>query len=199
MGAEIKITKVKCNKGTWEIQWEQAKEGRTTSDVYGLKSDDPPRPELKERLLAMRTHVAKICELPDDAELNIVPRGVSISYSGKSRNVVIAASRELVNSKSPMLINTPARSSDEPEPFGISARMGKDLDGLVFEAKRYIAGDRAQQSLDFGEGEKGGKEKKPAAEKQKGRTKKKQDSTGGGFAPGLVDGDFYPMAAAPMN
>ena len=76
MGAEIKITKVKCNKGTWEIQWEQAKEGRTTSDVYGLKSDDPPRPELKERLLAMRTHVAKICELPDDAELNIVPRGV---------------------------------------------------------------------------------------------------------------------------
>lgn len=199
MGAEIKITKVKCNKGTWEIQWEQAKEGRTTPDVYGLKSDDPPRPELKARLLAMRVHVEEICELPDGAELNIVPRGVSISYSGKNRSVVITASRDLVNSKSPMLINTPARSSHEPEPFGISARMGKDLDGLIFEAKRYIAGDRAQQSLDFGEGEKDKKEEKPPAKKQKGKPGKKRSGEGGGFEAGLVGGDFYPMAAAPMN
>ncbi len=197
MGAEYKITKVKCNKGTWEIQWEQTEEGRTASDVYGLKSDEPPRPELKERLMAMRVHVKDICELPEGTELNIVPRGVSISYSGKNRNVVIMASRELTNSKAPMLINTPVRSSEEEAPFGISAAMGKDLDALIFEAKRYIAGDRAQQKLDFGEA-KDGKEPKKGAD---AKPKKKRAAGGGASVSygGSVGEQIYPMAAAPMN
>ena len=148
-----RITKVKRKKNELEISWEQLNETTGTYDKYGITSKDIPLPELLKRLQVMSNHVEEICELPQGAAKKIVVAGIAISYSESNIHLVITAYRELSKSKSPMLINTPARPAypegDKDDTYCMSDECFRDLLAVANEAMKYIKGERAQQTLHF--------------------------------------------------
>ena len=131
-GKAERLTKVKAKAGKWTIGWEKKSESTGTYDSYEIN----------------------ICELPLGAAKKIVVSGVSVSYTDNNCYVVITAQKALINSKSPLLINTPARplypGEDEDDSYCMSEELYDDLIILEKEALKYVRGERAQQVLDFG-------------------------------------------------
>jgi len=150
-----RITKIKVKKGEYFFAWEIYQKPTKNWDKYSLNCKDFPREEFKESLQKMANHVTQICEFEESATKKIVVSGISLSYTDKNRYLVITALKDLTNSKSPLIINTPARPemSDGAvtAEFCMSKELVWDLENLVEEALRYINGDRAQQKLDFDE------------------------------------------------
>lgn len=153
-GQAERLTKVKAKAGKWTIGWEKMSESTGTYDSYEINSRDMPNDDLPKRLQVMANHVADICELPPGAAKKIVASGVSINYTEDNCYVVITAQKALINSKSPLLINTPARplypGEDEDDNYCMSEELYDDLIILEKEALKYVRGERAQQVLDFG-------------------------------------------------
>lgn len=148
---EKHITKIKVKKGEYTLSWEEYNERTTEWDKHTLVCKDPPREEFKERLQVMANHVTEICEFEQGATKKIVVNGITISYSNDNNYLVIMALKELNNSKSPMVINTPARPATPngacTKEYCMSNELSRDLSALEEEAWRYIEGDRAQASL----------------------------------------------------
>ena len=149
-----RITKVKAKKGEYSFSWEIYQEFTKNWDKHTLVCKDPPREELKKRLQIMANHVTEICEFEEGATKKIAVSGITISYTDGNRYLVITALKDLTYSKSPLVINTPARpelpENECDEEFCMSDELVQDLHYLEEEAWAYINGDRAQQTLDFG-------------------------------------------------
>lgn len=193
-----RITKVKVKKGEWTICWQKKSEATGTYDIYEVTSKDMPLEELPKRLQVMANHVTEICDLPQGATKNIVVSGITESYTDENRYLVITAIRELSKSKSPMLINTPARplypEGDQDETFCMSKECFEDLLAVEIEAMKYVRGERAQQSLDFG-GEDNSGAADGAEETPKKPRQKKRSAAGGGMGGGGGIVAPFPMAA----
>lgn len=156
-----RITKIKAKKGEYFFGWEVYQEATKSWDAYTMKCSDPPREELKERLLAMVAHVIEICEFDEQDAKKFIVSGVTESHSDDNRYITITAQKELEHSKAPLIINTPARpelpqNEADSEDYCISDALASDLKALESEAWRYIDGERAQQTLDFDGGDGGG-------------------------------------------
>lgn len=153
-----RLTKIKVKDGTWFFAWETFKEKLKRWDSYTFESDDAPLPELRERLQAMAIHVAEICEIKDWKKEMITVDGVSIKTKDDNKYVCVSAKKVLLNSKAPLIINTPVRPAEVGDGYAqaqcMSVSMIEDLERLEEEAWRYINGERAQQKLEFGEPEK---------------------------------------------
>lgn len=202
-----RITKIKCKKGLWFFAWEIYQASTNNWDEHTLSCKDQPRPELIERFTKMGEHVAAICEI-NAADGTIMASGITLSHTDSgNRYLVITAQKKLEYSKSPLIINTPARPETpeneyESEDFCWGEELFNDVNELEKEAWKYITGDRAQQNLDFGEAKQDGKEpEKGADEKLDAKPKKKRTAGGGSSVSygGNVGEQIYPMAAAPMN
>lgn len=154
-----RITKIKVKKGEYFFGWEVYQEATKSWDAYTMKCEDPPREELKERLLAMVAHVIEICELDERSTKKFIISGVTESHGDDNRYITITAQKALEHSKAPLIINTPARpelpQNEADEEYCISLELANDLKALEEEAWRYIDGERAQQSLDFDGGDGG--------------------------------------------
>lgn len=148
---ERRITKIKVKKGEYTLSWEEYNESTTDWDKHTFVCKDAPREEFKERLQIMANHVTEICEFNQSATKKIVVNGISISYGDDNHHLVIMALKELTNSLTPMVINTPARPAIPNGGCGkeycMSNELARDLSALEEEAWRYIEGDRAQVSL----------------------------------------------------
>ena len=183
-----RIIKVKAKKGEWTIRWQKKNEAADTYDTYEITSKDMPLEELPKRLQVMANHVTEICDLPESATKNIVVSGINESYTDENRYLVITAVRSLSKSKAPMLINTPVRplypENDQDETFCMSKECLQDLLAVENEDMKYVRGERAQQSLDFGGG----------ADEQEDEPPKKRKSGGGG-AKSRGSVIQFPMAA----
>lgn len=186
-----RIIKVKVKKDKWTICWQKKSEATGTYDIYEVTSKDMPLEGLPKRLQVMANHVTEICDLPESATKNIVVSGITEIYTDKNCYLVITAIRTLSKSKAPMLINTPVRplypEGDQDEAFCMSKECFEDLLAVETEAMKYVRGERAQQSLDFGDAAGGVEEtaKKP-------RQKKRSMAGGGIVTP-------FPMAAKGRN
>lgn len=183
-----RIIKVKAKKGEWTIRWQKKNEAADTYDTYEITSKDMPLEELPKRLQVMANHVTEICDLPESATKNIIVSGITESYTDENRYLVITAVRSLSKSKAPMLINTPVRplypENDQDETFCMSKECLQDLLAVENEAMKYVRGERAQQSLDFGGG----------TDEQEDEPPKKRKSGGGG-AKSRGSVTQFPMAA----
>ena len=167
-GQTGRITKIKAKEGMWTFAWEMYQEKTRNWDKHTLVCKDMPRVELEKSLQVMANHVTEICEFDQSATKRIAVGGVSISYTDDNRYLVITALKDLTNSKGPLVINTPVRpelpENDCEADNCMSDELVSDLRILEEEAWKYINGDRAQQSLDFGE-------KEPEKEKPEGGEK----------------------------
>ena len=156
-----RITKIKAKKGEYFFAWEIYQKATDSWDAYTMTCKDPPRVELKERMIAMVAHVIDICEFDKRDAKRIKVSGITESYTDDNRYITITAQKELEYSKAPLIINTPARpewpqNEADSEDYCISRELGDDLKALESEAWRYIDGERAQQTLDFDGGDGGG-------------------------------------------
>ena len=159
MERKKRITKIKAKKGEYFFGWEVYQETTKSWDAYTMTCKDPPRVELKERMLAMVAHVINICEFDKRDEKRIIVSGITESHTDDNRYITITAQKSLEYSKAPLIINTPARpempqNEADSEDYCISLDLANDLKAL--EAWRYIDGERAQQTLDFDGGDGGG-------------------------------------------
>ena len=150
--ADRRITKIKFKKELISIEWEQYQAKTEDWDKFSLTSKDEPLPSFPEAMAALAKDVETICELPIGERGNITPTGISHSYADKDDFVVITAQRKLLSSRSPMNINTPAKSMYGDDEFSADTSLINHIIALEDQAFDYIDGQRAQQKLDFEEG-----------------------------------------------
>lgn len=151
-----RITKIKIKKGICFFGWEIYQNATQNWDAHTLTCKDHPRDEFFLAIKNMVRHVMDICEFPkaEDGKKFIVS-GITESYTKDNRFLTITAQKELSFSRAPLIINTPARAeevgADGDPAFCLSEDLLVDLGTLEAEAWKYIAGERAQQQLDFAE------------------------------------------------
>lgn len=150
-----RIVKIKIKQGEFYFAWESFQSKTRHWDKHTLTCKDLPRPEFLEKMQVLANHVTEICEFAKEESQKLTVSGVSLSYTDKNnRYLVITAQKSLAHSKSPLIINTPARpeapeNEGDGEKFCWSSDLTDDIDDLEREAWKYIDGDRAQQTLDF--------------------------------------------------
>ena len=149
--SDRRITKIKFKKELITIEWEQYQAKTEDRDKFSLTSKDEPLPSFPEAMAALAKDVEVICELPIGERGNITPTGISHSYTDNDSFIVVTAQRKLLSSRSPMNINTPAKSMEGDDEFAADSFLIDDIDTLEQEAFDYIDGQRAQQKLDFEE------------------------------------------------
>lgn len=150
------ITKIKIKKGICFFGWEIYQNATQNWDAHTLTCKDRPRDEFFRAIKNMVRHVMDICEFPKEEDgKKFLVSGITESYTEDNRFLTITAQKELSFSRAPLIINTPARAeemgADEDPAFCLSEDLLVDLGTLEAEAWKYIAGERAQQQLDFAE------------------------------------------------
>ncbi len=145
--SEQTITKVKHdpNKEHIIIHYENIEEH--PNDVIALESNDRAKGSFYDALNELCHAVEIICELPNDAHKRITVRGVSFTHKDDIMGVSITALLQLNNTNTPLVLNTPHKPStsgadDSENTNSLSEETVTRLNNLIFEAKRYINGDR---------------------------------------------------------
>ena len=151
-----RITKIKVKKGVYFFGWEIYKDATRNWDEHTLTCKDRPRDEFFLAIKNMVRHVMDICEFPKEEDgKKFIVSGITESYTEDNRFLTITAQKELSFSRAPLIINTPTRAegvgADGDPVFCLSEDLLVDLGTLEAEAWKYIAGERAQQQLDFAE------------------------------------------------
>lgn len=148
-------------------------------DEFDFKSKDKALPELYNALQTMAYHACRICEFPQSYDKNVTVLGVSFSYveledRDDVMGAVITFSKVLDNSNSPLIINTPFKSSEHyntdengesplDDAILLTPACVDALKDLELEAFRYIDGERGEQLSIFNE-QSAMSEKQPEAE-----------------------------------
>jgi hypothetical protein len=108
--ANIKVTYIKVGDDI-EIHYEERRENGMGTVKFS--SEDKPRKSFTESFQALKTHVIDMCECPEDWEIEV--NSLSLNYKGerKTMGAVIAATRKLLHSKTPLNIITPHKTINE--------------------------------------------------------------------------------------
>ena len=148
----MRISKVNHNttSGKTTIAYETVEnEGKDTLE-HVLHTGDDPAPSFVAALEALREEIETLAELP--AGYLTAVRGITIHRDEEDPDgewtVTYTATKTLGDSRSPLVLNTPAVVP--PSPKGVRA--------LLKEAEAFVRGSRAQQELPF-------KEEKPTKAK----------------------------------
>ena len=146
----IVIDKIKYMESQGKIKIDFKNKGETNDQFSGIFSE-PADPLFYESLKALKSSVQVILDLPDDMATRIVPYAVSYTYGAEGRMGAVISSRFIIPSTGKeTTISTPLMKcyeggKDEAKCF--SQGTAKKLWQLEAEARRYLAGDRAQQNL----------------------------------------------------
>ena len=144
---KIKIEKNKCVKIDYIIQ-----NAIGTYDKCTILSTDSPSPALISSFKDLAINVCEISEFPDEESNRIEVDGLSIKYINDKLEVKIHAKRTLYDSDSPIEFTTPAKI----ESFGdfkgsvksvLSAECAENVKKILNNAKKFIAGHRAQLTM----------------------------------------------------
>ena len=149
--AAKRITKIKFKGDLVVVQWQQYQSLTNDWDNFTMSSKETPLPSFPAAMAALAKDVEVVCELPEGERDNITPTGISHSYTDNDSFIVITAQRKLLSSRSPMNINTPAKSMEGDDEFAADTSLIDDIATLEEQAFAYIDGQRAQQKLDFDE------------------------------------------------
>lgn len=134
--------------------------GQKERDELSLLCAAPAKQSFYDALESLVPFVAEICEQPQTWAQSVEVRGVSFSYGGENEvmGATISALKTLEKSNSPLVINTPHKSSEPyneggDETICLSDEATAALYHLQRETQLYLDGHRAQLSLEF-EGDK---------------------------------------------
>lgn len=136
------------------VRWENAtEEGEGTGDVFTIESIDLPKVELTDALQKMAEHAGEIMELSDKARQAIKVRGIKLSWKHGICGLIITGDRRLVNSKAPVVFNTPLFTeklyADTDGKNIFTPECADDLQKLSDLIFEFVDGDRAQRELQF--------------------------------------------------
>lgn len=153
---EIDKIKFKRTEKTLLLHYKQLNETGKW-DKFTLETKDAPDPSFIAALDSLSPHVVKMCEAEEDwKDLSVRVSGVSLSHTGGILGAVITAQITLLNSQSPLNINTPHRPSEPyseggSDEYCLNEDVIEAIEYLIEEAEGYLSGKRAQQSFEFTE------------------------------------------------
>ena len=158
MNSRIKKVKLEANK--IRIEYLVPVTGQKERDELSLLCATPAKQSFYDALTSLVPFVAEICEQSEKWAQSVEVRGVSFSYGGENEvmGATISALKTLEKSNSPLVINTPHKSSEPyneggDETICLSDEATDALYHLQRETQLYLDGHRAQLSLEF-EGDK---------------------------------------------
>jgi hypothetical protein len=129
-----------------------------------LKSRENPLPSFNEALDALTSLVCVICALPPAYVDKMTVGGITLAGTIDAQLITIIAKKDVPESNRPFNIATPLRLLFAPEPVeGTTLEPGPKaiplpkhavalIDHLIAEAKKYVAGERAQGLINFDAG-----------------------------------------------
>ncbi len=152
---KIVIDKIKFMEKQGRIKIDFKNSADTNGGQFSGIYSEPADPVFYEAMKSLGTDAVSILELPEDITSRLVPFGVTFHYNEGGRMGAIITSRLMI----PLLgnetvIQTPMMKcydggNDEDKCF--SEETAKKLWALAKEARRYLAGERAQTNLFDGE------------------------------------------------
>lgn len=143
------FTKIAYNPKTGRVVLRhQEANGTEEPDSYTLDAKAEPRAEFLEALSALAPDVVDLCELDGVDESDIEVRGVSLFYKDGIMGATITGLRSLRRSTWPLVLNTPFKpvehySGEGDEEQLLPEDTAERVLGLVWEAGKYLAGERA--------------------------------------------------------
>jgi len=151
----MRFTKIKKTKEDKIYLEYQEKNSHEEYDNFMMECADAPLPDFGRSLNALAPDIGTLCELPKNSWPRITAKSVSLSYSGEKEvmGAVISGAMELLNSNSPLNLNTPFKASGsyndgDPDPRQVMEYQTKvRIEKLCDEAKRYLRGERLQGDL----------------------------------------------------
>lgn len=157
----ITIKKVRRTRTHVFIAYSHANEDGT------VKSRENPLPAFNAALDSLAPLVCAICAFPPGYSDRMTIGGLTLAGTVDAQLVTIVAKKDLPDNNRPFNIATPLRLLFAPEPVeGAAPEPGpkaiplpKDAVGLIdiviAQAKRYVAGERAQGLINFDAGAEG--------------------------------------------
>lgn len=147
------IDKVKYDGKQTEIHWHEGGDGEPVKNMT-MSCGEAPTPAFTKALRALAADVAEACENLGVDPTKIEVRGLSFSRVKDTISVVFTALHAL-DSGCKVLLNTPRKliggEDGEQVKAGLtlSDKTVQRIHRVESEAEAYIAGERAQESLDF--------------------------------------------------
>jgi len=149
----MRITKVKYKNDKVEIHYlKPSMADPDQYDEYTMKCTDKPLQTFIDAFHLLVPAVLEICEFSGEDAQNYKVFGVSFAYTEDIMGAVISAQKTLVDSNTPLNLNTPFKPSESYSGEGcddncLSSASRKVLESLIEEAIKYVNGDRAQLNL----------------------------------------------------
>ena len=111
-------------------------------------------PSFTNAIGALAPFVCEMCELKKEDTKKIIVKGVSFSFSGEDEvmGAVITAHKTLVNSNTPLVMNTPHKIEEFYGELGDDKQLLPEdcavaLHKTAKEAEKFVNGERAQMDL----------------------------------------------------
>lgn len=150
MNSNTTIKKIKIIESTGKIEIDCIRRGEQGEDeVKGLFAEQAA-PEFYEAMKALTVPGANILEVPELAA-RLVPFAVTYHYDkDDTMGAIITMKPKLPESKTETVVNTPMRKcakDENPKGAVLTATAARVLWNLEAEARKYLTGKRAQQSL----------------------------------------------------
>lgn len=145
-----RFTKIKFDGSKMRLEWQVIRPGGSDPDEYSMQCADLPLADFRNALRALVDDVCVICEFPSSEASKVKPLGCSLTYKDGILGAVITATKELMISPAPLILNTPHLPE---KPYGESggailpANTVRRVRELCVQAERYLNGDREQGSL----------------------------------------------------
>lgn len=164
---ELAIRRVRFNRKSIYCEWEN------NGDTYKVTFHDNPLPSFEKALSALAPHVCALCELPAKDVDKITPTGITLSPLGDDNEQgLITAGKKIrkgkrvFNMATPLLALWPAKDAESKGTDCMDDDQAKAITKFAAEAKKYIAGERAQGKLAFEEEEEKKGDATPANQEQ---------------------------------
>jgi len=141
------VTSIRSNRASIHCEWKQG------DDEYAVTFHDNPLPSFLKALEALPPFVCSLAEFPASEAKKIEATGITVREKGENVVALITAKKKLKRNGRVLNVATPLLAMYEnPEDKGAD-KMTEDeaaaIERFIKEAKKYIAGERAQGKLEF--------------------------------------------------
>lgn len=145
---EIVIRSVRLKRASLALKWTQGE------DEYGVTFHENPLPSFTKAIAALVPHVCSLCELPERDADKIEATGITMTPNGENTLALITAKKRVKKAGRVFNIATPLLPMYADEENKKADRMepaeAKAIEKVATEARKYIAGERAQGRINFG-------------------------------------------------
>jgi len=144
----VTIRAVRNNRKSILIEWLQG------ADEYSVTFHDNPLPSFLKAIDGLTPHVLTLCEFPAGDAKKIVSTGITVRQKGgENEEALIVAKKRVRKGKRVLNIATPLLpmypDAEEKTADHMSEDEAAAIEKVIKEAKRYLAGERAQGQIVF--------------------------------------------------